>query len=154
RNARLFVGHSERFNPVVQELARRLGDEEIVRIDLCRAGPSTSGRTHQGSILLNLGVHDIDLAAYLGRSTVRLRSAEGNEARAPLAVSVGGGAVATIRVDRLADTRRRTVRVTTGTHIYEGDLLGGRLARISHRTGVRFDLPIDRATEPLALQAY
>jgi predicted dehydrogenase len=154
RGARLFVGHSERFNPVVRALAERLDPREIRAIETCRVGPPVSPRprTHEGGVLLNLGVHDIDLAAYLARSTARLRRAEGNEARAHIELALASGVTARVRVDRIADVRRRSVRVITEAWTYEGDLLAPRLVRTAKRGGGAEELPLEHE-EPLRAQA-
>src|SRR5579859_8140383 len=70
--ARLFVGHSERFNPVVRSLARLVRRDQVVAIDLERVGPF---RPSDHGVLVNLGVHDFDLAAYLGGGHAVLRGA-------------------------------------------------------------------------------
>jgi len=75
RGARLFVGHSERFNPVVRALVRLVRGQQVVAIDLHRAGPL---RPNAGSALVTLGVHDFDLAAYLGGGGVVFESALGS----------------------------------------------------------------------------
>ncbi len=156
RRVHLFVGHSERFNPVIRALTRIVSPNDVRRIDLCRVGPPMSSsplrRMHEGSVLLNLGIHDIDLAAYLCGSNVELRRADGDEARATLAVSTARGAVARIHVDRLAPVRRRTVRVTTTNAVYEGDLLAPSLARRPLRGGNLEVIAVDTG-EPLTEQA-
>ncbi|MGD0529714.1 MAG: Gfo/Idh/MocA family oxidoreductase, partial [Polyangiaceae bacterium] len=51
--ARLFVGHTERFNPVVRALAKLVRDEPVIAIDLERVGPA---RPCGEGVLVNLGV--------------------------------------------------------------------------------------------------
>ena len=72
--AQLFVGHSERFNPVVRALARLVKAMPVLALDLVRVGPS---RPTACGVLLNLAVHDFDLAAYLGGGAATLRGAIG-----------------------------------------------------------------------------
>ena len=80
-DARLFVGHSERFNPVIRALARLVRADPAAGIELTRVGPTA---VRSPGVLLNLGVHDLDLARYLGRTDIALRHVEGPTG-APLA---------------------------------------------------------------------
>jgi predicted dehydrogenase len=149
--ARLFVGHSERFNPVVRVLVRLLRDDPALAIDLLRVGPS---RPAEGGVLVNLGVHDLDLAAYLGKGPLTLRATLGGlgEDLAHVLFTTAGGAVGHLHVDRAAPAKRRSIALTTARWHYEGDLLAHRLARTARRTGVRADVPLP-LDEPLAAQA-
>jgi predicted dehydrogenase len=153
-HARLFVGHSERFNPVVRALARLLRSDRVLAIDLHRAGPS---RTADGNVLVNLGVHDFDLAAYLapGRGGLILRAALGDGDFAHVLFDTGAGAVGHVYVDGSAPARRRTIAVRTPRWTYDGDLLRPRLLRASSsgRGGHSWrevPLPLE---EPLRAQA-
>ena len=154
--ARLFVGHSERFNPVVRTLAKLVKDEAVLAIDLRRVGPSkpcTSG------VLVNLGVHDFDLAAYLGGGELTLHGAIGFRAgsapgpdAAHVLFSTAGGAAGHIYVDRAAPAKERAIELTTARWVYRGDLLAHRLVRTARAGAVRADVPLP-LEEPLAAQA-
>jgi UDP-N-acetylglucosamine 3-dehydrogenase len=129
--ARLFVGHSERFNPVIRGCG----------------------------VLVNLGVHDLDLAAYLGGGEMALRGAAGasvsdepGEDLAHVLLTTSSGAVAHIYVDRTFPERRRWITLTTAGWTYEGDLLACRLVRTARDTGVRTEVPLPLG-EPLVAQA-
>jgi UDP-N-acetylglucosamine 3-dehydrogenase len=150
--ARLFVGHSERFNPVVRALAKLLRGERVLAIDLKRVGPS---RPSECGVLLNLGVHDFDLAAYLSGGPLELRGAVGGVDLAQVVFETADGAAGHLCVDRTALERHRTIVVTTSRWIYEGDLLTHRLvrtARVCPATGQRSDVPLP-LEEPLLAQA-
>ena len=155
----LFVGHSERFNPVVRALARLLRGDAIAALDFRRIGPQ-SGRGGQADVgvLCNLGVHDFDLAAYLGGSAVLLREAVGRaesralEDLAHVLISTESGIAGHVYVDRMAAARERRIAVTTASWSYEGDLLSPRLTRTSRGTGTRSEVPLP-AEEPLVAQA-
>jgi predicted dehydrogenase len=158
--ARLFVGHSERFNPVVRALAKLVRDETVLAVDLRRVGPSkpSAGGVTSG-VLLNLGVHDLDLAAYLGGGAVTIRGAAGvggTDAGGPDAAhvvfSTAGGAAGHLYVDRTAPARERALELATARWIYRGDLLTHRLLRVARAGGGRFDVPLT-TEEPLAAQA-
>jgi predicted dehydrogenase len=150
--ARLFVGHSERFNPVVRALAKLLRGDRVLAIDLKRVGPSRPGEC---GVLLNLGVHDFDLAAYLAGGPLELRGAVGGADMAQVVFETAEGAAGHVCVDRTAPERRRSIVVTTSRWIYEGDLLAHRLVRTArgcHATGQRSDVPLP-LEEPLLAQA-
>jgi predicted dehydrogenase len=163
--ARLFVGHSERFNPVVRALANLLraehggepGGGDVRALDFKRLGAS---KPCGYGVLVNAGVHDFDLAAYLAGGVV-LRGAVGaaapgsdGEDHADVTFCTASGAVGRLAADRRAPARRRSIEVTTTRWIYEGDLLGHRLARRARGKGARARtaLPVP-ADEPLVAQA-
>jgi UDP-N-acetylglucosamine 3-dehydrogenase len=154
--SRLFVGHSERFNPVIRALVRVVRGEEIVAIDLRRVGPSKAGNW---GVLVNLGVHDFDLAAYLGGGEVMLRSAllgepsgASVEDLAHVLFSIEGGGVGHLYVDRTAPAKQRTIELTTPHWTYRGDLLAHRLVRSPRGGGATTDVPLP-LEEPLSAQA-
>jgi UDP-N-acetylglucosamine 3-dehydrogenase len=154
--ARLFVGHSERFNPVIRALGRLVRSEPVVAIDLLRVGPT---RPTGCGVLVNLGVHDLDLAAYLGGGEMTLRGAAGasvsdepGEDLAHVLLTTASGAAAHVYVDRTFPERRRWITLTTAAWTYEGDLLACRLVRTARDTGIRTEVPLPLG-EPLVAQA-
>jgi len=153
---RLYVGHSERFNPVVRVLARLVRDEPVIAVDFERVGPS---RPTDDGVLVNLAVHDFDLAAYLTGSEVIVHGAVGcpssggsGEDLAHVLLATTSGVLGHLYVDRTLPERRRGVVLATPRWVYEGDLLGHRLTRTSRETGVRTEVPLP-LEEPLAAQA-
>jgi predicted dehydrogenase len=155
-SARLFVGHSERFNPVVRALRRLVAPKDVEAMSIRRV-TSSLGRACEHGVLLSLGVHDIDLAAYLTGGPVELRSVSGVlqascEDQAELIVAATTGATVRLRVDRLAPRRERTIHVLTPTEEFVGNLLEPRLFR-RPRGGNR-ETEVQLATaEPLSAQA-
>ena len=154
-NGRLFVGHSERFNPVVRVLARLVGPDEISRMELRRVGRSRPGN---GRALVNLGVHDLDLAAYLGGGEITLRGAVGSagdqegEDFADVLFSTARGAVGHAHVDGSSPFRARSIVVATARWVYQGDLLAHRLVRSARASSGTTDVPLP-LEEPLLAQA-
>jgi UDP-N-acetylglucosamine 3-dehydrogenase len=145
--AGLFVGHSERFNPVVRALRKLVMPETIRAIHAWRVGsPRARGR----DVLLNLGVHDLDLAAYLTQSTVLPRASLGCEETADLALTARAGCPVDLHVAREGE-RERNVVVETDDTTYYGDLLRFRLSAVS-REGVSKEITLEPG-EPLVLQA-
>jgi len=136
---RLFVGHSERFNPVVRAIARASKEEVFVRMTTRRTAHAA-----EDDLCLNLAVHDIDLVAFLFRVAPRLESATGNGDES-LILLRAGDALAQVSVGRSA-TRMRSIQVQTNRSVYLGDLVAQRISR----DGVPLDID---PREPLALQA-
>jgi predicted dehydrogenase len=177
RSARLFVGHSERFNPVIRALSRLVRTEEVRSVSIRRATVSVPSvdldhaeaapharrppeRCEHG-VLLSLGVHDVDLAAYLTGSELELRAVSGapgkeghrrGETRAELTLSTATGAVARLTSDREAARRERTIELAVEREVFEGNLLVPRLFRRPRGGGPRTEVEL-AGVEPLAEQA-
>jgi predicted dehydrogenase len=160
--AQLFVGHSERFNPVVRALARLVEPATIAAIALHRAGNARPLAGGEGA-LVNLGVHDFDLAAYLARSPLppaNVTSASvgpgmgAEEERADVVGVTESGARIHVLVDQrpVDGLRRRTIALSTPTHLWQGDLLAPSLVRVCRATGSLEAIPLD-TEEPLLAQA-
>ncbi|HSP24934.1 MAG TPA: Gfo/Idh/MocA family oxidoreductase, partial [Saliniramus sp.] len=66
---RLVVGHVERFNPAIEGLRQAIGDEEILSVAVTLVGPCPP-RIGDVGIVIDLGVHDIDLIRWLTRSEI------------------------------------------------------------------------------------
>jgi UDP-N-acetylglucosamine 3-dehydrogenase len=150
---RLYVGHSERFNPVVRALAKLVRGDAPVAMEFRRVGPF---RGSDVGVLVNHGVHDLDLAAYLGGSSVEVRGAVGCDDLADVVFETSAGAVGHLHVDRTAPTKQRALTITTRRWTYEGDLLTHRLVRTarsaSGASGARAEVPLP-IEEPLLAQA-
>ncbi len=74
----LSVGHIERFNPAIRELARRLEAGEIGRIyqlQARRQGPFPA-RIRDVGVVIDLATHDLDVMHYLAASDVQRLYAE------------------------------------------------------------------------------
>jgi predicted dehydrogenase len=124
------------------------------------SAPRAGRPTPEEGALVNLGVHDLDLAAYLTGSPLVVRSAVGelapsglDERAHVLARSASGAAVLVFVDQRPADAlRRRTLRLSTPTHVWHGDLLAPSLVRTCRSTSTREGIPLD-TEEPLLAQA-
>lgn len=160
RKRELFVGHSERYNPVVRALVAEIDPGDVRSIELCRVGPPHR-RSLEHGVVLNLGIHDLDLVGHLTQSVVELSSVVGRASQTPLSsgedralllVGTASGAKGRIYVDRISVARQRTIQVTTRHCVFHGDLLNHRLTRVSPSTGAMEDVPLGEV-EPLVAQA-
>ena len=80
----LQVGHIERFNPAFRELTKVVANEEVVVLEARRHSPH-SDRANDVSVVLDLMIHDIDLALELAKApVVRLAAAGGRSAEGPI----------------------------------------------------------------------
>ncbi len=73
KGVKLMVGHIERFNPAIIALKKEINKErfgKIVSISSTRVGPFEQ-RIRDVGIILDLGVHDIDIMSYLYSENVR-----------------------------------------------------------------------------------
>jgi predicted dehydrogenase len=160
-SALLFVGHSERFNPVIVALKKLVHPLDVRSISIRRttpAPPSPLARIREEGVLLSLSVHDVDLVSHLTGAVVELRGVSGTwrgneEERASLNLVTTTGAVARVIADRTAPRRERTIELVTRDEIFEGDLLVPRLVRRPcSATGPRTPVELE-SIEPLAEQA-
>jgi predicted dehydrogenase len=114
----LQVGHVERFNPAF--LAGRPVVERPQFIDAVRAAPYTF-RSTDVSVVLDLMIHDIDLALDLAQSEVRCVTAIGgkvigpNEDWAQARIAFASGAIASLFASRVHPAVQRTMQVV-GEH--------------------------------------
>jgi predicted dehydrogenase len=114
-------------------------------------GPTRRARAHD-PVLLNLGVHDLDLVAYLTSSTLAIHSANGSDEAAHVVLQTASGCDARISVARTAVARDRRIVVETENEIWRGNLLSLELEVTSIVTGVARAVPLE-VIEPLVAQA-
>lgn len=138
----LQVGHVERFNPAF--LAGRHEIEHPRLIDAVRAAPYTF-RSTDVSVVLDLMIHDIDLALSLAQSEVRRVDATGgkvfgpNEDWAQARLTFASGAVANLSASRVSPSVQRTMQVTgdNGTLWMDFQAKTARSMRVHHDLRVR-----------------
>lgn len=164
----LMVGHVERFNPVVLELAKLV--DEPIHIEADRVGPF-SDRV-KDSVVLDLMIHDLDIVRMLAGSEVLditgvARSVRSDELDlATVHVLFENGTTATITASRLGQQKVRQIRVTQLESHITADLIRQDIAvhRVAHveyvaEGGTRYrqtgmvEVPfIETRGEPLALE--
>jgi UDP-N-acetylglucosamine 3-dehydrogenase len=116
----LMVGYVERYNPAVAALRDFIGQGylgNLLSVSACRVGVLPP-RIKDANVLVDIGVHDIDIAAFLTNSTLRLVSAQGGMAflrdrldYATLALDAGGVSVQ-IMTNWVTPVKIRTLSVT------------------------------------------
>ncbi len=121
----LTVGHIERFNPAIRELMR--DTTKPIHLELQRVGPFTPRVAD--NVVVDLMIHDLDLARALARSEVTSVSAvaqstktEGPDMAVAL-LTFANGVTATVTASRIAQQKLRRVTVTLDDAVMVGDLV-------------------------------
>jgi predicted dehydrogenase len=124
----LQVGHIERFNPAFLELQNVLQDMQIVAINARRLSPFDTSNTDV-DVILDLMLHDIDLALTLLGDETKCFQAQGRFPRTDTAdyavatLSAAGGPIATLTASRVTEQKVRQLEVTALGAYIEADLL-------------------------------
>ncbi|MBC8128696.1 MAG: Gfo/Idh/MocA family oxidoreductase [Rhizobiaceae bacterium] len=125
---RLAIGHVERYNPAVMALKQAVKGKDIRQISIVRAGPFPA-RIGDVGIVLDLGVHDIDLVRWLAEAEIAktasltARTLGAHEDQAFLQFRMTTGALAAIGTNWLTPFRRRTLEIATTDRFYVCDML-------------------------------
>lgn len=116
RDLILQVGHQERL--VFQAMGLLSAPERPNRIEACRIAPrSPEGRCEDVSVVFDLMIHDLDLAAELFGGDAAAASAYGRSAHTPLLDEASAelifpsGGIARLTASRCATERKRTMTV-------------------------------------------
>lgn len=128
-NRILMIAHIERFNPAFQLLKQLLVGENIITLDFQRLATSL-GRDKSADIILDLMVHDIDLALALTKNPIINVQAAGicgkndiniiDYARA--SVIMENGILCSFTASGISQERFRKIRVNTAEKQYDADL--------------------------------
>lgn len=113
----LQVGHVERFNPAVQEAAAIVAEEQVLAIAARRLSPPTPHVPED--VVLDLLIHDVDIAMSLARSPARTVAALGaldqrGELRIVMAhIGFENGILADLVASKVTQQRVRELEITT-----------------------------------------
>ena len=123
----LRVGHQERL--VVDALGLFADGATPMHLEFARCGPA-SGRCEDVSVVFDLMIHDLDLAARWGMGEPMQVDAAGDAHEAVATVHFSGGRTASFIASRRCDERRRTMKA----HFVDGDISLDFLSRIGSST--------------------
>jgi UDP-N-acetylglucosamine 3-dehydrogenase len=132
-NVTLMVGHIERFNPAVQVLKAFLDPKKLLLLEFTRVGPFPP-RVKDVGVLVDLAVHDIDLALHLAEGEVTslhalTSTAEGlKEDSAVLLLSLDTGVIVRITTNWLTPFKVRRIACAMTDAYVEADLLRRRVS--------------------------
>jgi predicted dehydrogenase len=109
------VGHVERFNPAVTELSRIAESLSPIAIEARRLGPPPDTDRDLDDVVLDLMIHDIDVAQSLvSQPVVDVNAAEAANGRYTTAqLQFGNGTVASLTASRVTQQKVRELAVTT-----------------------------------------
>lgn len=164
----LMVGHIERFNPAVLELAQFLDDP--IHLAFTRVGPYTP--RIGTDVVLDLMIHDIDLALAIAGAELASMSATGRvvmSEKLDLATALlvfTNGLTATLTASRVAQTKVRRIDVTQRSSAITVDLVRQDITinRLHHAEYLSDGIPtyrqsgiveipyLEQRGEPLALE--
>lgn len=144
----LMVGHIERFNPAFVELQRFL--DEPLHLEFTRVGPY-SPRVGI-DVVLDLMIHDLDLALAMAGSPVASMSATGRVIMgdtldlASALLVFESGLTATLTASRVAQIKVRKIDVTQRTSFASADLVRQDVTinRLSHSEFLAEGVPVYR----------
>jgi len=136
-NAKVVVGHVERFNPAVIALKEALMDQEILSISITRVGPFPP-RIADVGILVDLSVHDIDILRFItGKEIVSSgiykskKIHRSHEDNAILSFTLQDEIVASITTNWLTPFKKRSIEVSCRSGYFVADLLAQELTQYS-----------------------
>jgi predicted dehydrogenase len=133
---KLMIGHIERFNPVVTCIKNLIPTDEVIAINITRVGPLPP-RIKDVGIIIDLGVHDIDLVRYLtGQDIERVYCVTSSniaayEDTASLLLDLGDGISAHITTNWIAPYKSREVQVITKERLIRGNLISQQVREFS-----------------------
>ncbi len=136
---RVFVGHVERFNPAYRALLTEVANEVPVYMESIRVGPLRGNPQSYGNVLLDLGIHDIDLALGLvheRKVKVVGRILIGDPINSAWVMMRLGDATYTLHASWNYEVRVRRLTVMLRDRYYEADLLNKALVRNGERLAV------------------
>ncbi len=131
-NVKLTVGHIERFNPAILELKKRLDRGElgrIFRVQVSRVGPFPT-RIRDVGVVIDLAVHDLDIARFLINSEVEHVYAKTEKmihtAHEDLMVAIltfKNRTICNLNIDWLTPTKIRKLYITGEKGMFVADYL-------------------------------
>ena len=121
----LTVGHIERFNPAVRELLRQ--STAPIHIELLRVGPFTPRVSD--NVVVDLMIHDLDLARLLARSEVvdvqaihQSTKTTGPDMASAL-LRFENGVTASVTASRIGQQKIRSIVITENDAVFVADLI-------------------------------
>lgn len=154
----LQVGHIERFNSAVMELAKIV--DNPIFIECCRMGPYVSRNTDVG-VVLDLMIHDIDIVMSIVKGSVVEVSAFGRsvfsrqEDIANAQLVFQSGCIANLTASRVTRKKIRRMEITQVDSFISIDYLEQELAvykKTSSLPKLLIEKPVMQKGEPLRLE--
>jgi predicted dehydrogenase len=130
-NVTLLVGHIERFNPAVEQMAKILSDTSKIRSLTAQRMSAASGRITDVDVAMDLMIHDVEVIQSLVKSpvtrvqasAVKTKDNESGKNYITALLEFENGATANITASRITQARVRTLTVTTDTNYIDMDFI-------------------------------
>ena len=125
----LHVGHIERFNPVIGQLKKMLPKHAVVHNLNARRMSATSARIQDVDVVMDLMIHDLDIALYL-RDDCEVVSVEAQGFGGDLVTALLGfsdGSFANITASRVTQRKIRKLQMSTDLGLYDVDYIDQKL---------------------------
>jgi predicted dehydrogenase len=127
-NAKLIVGHVERFNPAIQAVLPYLKDQKIIHLEASRLSGYPTRITDVG-VKVDLSIHDLDLMNLLTPSNIETcysldsSNIADKDDDAVFIIKFYDGVLATLRTSWLFPYRERKIKILTDKDYIVVDLL-------------------------------
>lgn len=125
-NVVLLVGHVERYNPAVEQMAKILSDTSKIRSLTAQRMSAASGRITDVDVAMDLMIHDVEVIQSLVKSpvvNVHAASVNGGKDYISALLEFENGATANLTASRITQARVRTLTVTTDTNYIDMDFI-------------------------------
>lgn len=125
-NVILLVGHVERYNPAVEQMAKILSDTSKIRSLTAQRMSAASGRITDVDVAMDLMIHDVEVIQALVKSPVvkvHAASVNGGKDYISALLEFANGATANLTASRITQARVRTLTVTTDTNYIDMDFI-------------------------------
>jgi len=125
-NVVLLVGHVERYNPAVEQMAKILSDTSKIRSLTAQRMSAASGRITDVDVAMDLMIHDVEVIQSLVKSpvvNVHAASVNGGKDYITALLEFANGATANLTASRITQARVRTLTVTTDTNYIDMDFI-------------------------------
>jgi len=138
------VGHIERFNPAVQELAKIIDEQRVIAIEVRRTAPFDP-RVKDLDVVQDMMVHDIDIVRHLTGAEVaelsvcdrRVKSKEFAD-HAVCTATLENGVIVTFTASRVTEQKSRMMMITCEDAFIEMDYMERRLS-LTRDTRLHYD---------------
>jgi UDP-N-acetylglucosamine 3-dehydrogenase len=133
---KLMIGHVERFNPIVPVIKRGLQNEEVIMVEIKRVGPLPP-RIKDVGVMVDLGVHDIDLIRHLTGSEFEniypliSSNITEKEDTAIVTFRMKNKTLALLTTDWLTPFKVREIMVSTKKKFIKGDFISQKVTEYS-----------------------
>ena len=136
KDVKLMVGHIERFNPIIPVLKKSIESSKVISISITRVGPLPP-RIKDVGVVVDIGVHDIDLIRYLTGSEFKKifslvqASVAAKEDIAMLSFVMDNGVLAHITNDWLTPYKVREISISTKEKFIRGNFITQNVSEYS-----------------------